>query len=116
MRISDWSSDVCSSDLRDGRNRDLADADAFDAWVEQAVRRFQEQPGLPVNGRAGPETLEAHHAALELRRQRPRPADAGLAADDSRDTGHPEQALDRRIRGEVAKADRKSTRQKSSHT
>src|SRR3546814_4223561 len=105
MRISDWSSDVCSSDL------------------------FQEQQGLPVNGRAGPETLEALHAALELRRQRPRPADAGLEADDPRDPGHPAHALDRRIRGEVAKAesrigkswdesserDRKSTRLNSSH-
>src|SRR3546814_13066077 len=46
MRISDWSSDVCSSDL-----------------------------------------------------------DAGLEADDPRDPGHPAHALDRRIRGEVAKAD-----------
>src|SRR3546814_18788758 len=105
MRISDWSSDVCSSDLRDGRNRDLADADAFDARVEQAVRRFQEQQGLPVNGRAGPEPLEALHAALELRRQRPRPAAAGIQADDPRDSGHPAHALDRRIRGEVATAE-----------
>src|SRR3546814_6675035 len=46
MRISDWSSDVCSSDL-----------------------------------------------------------DAGLEADDPRDPGHPAHALDRRIRGEVAKAE-----------
>src|SRR3546814_5632875 len=60
---------------RGGRNRDLADADAFDARVEQAVRSFQEQEGLPVNGRAGSELLAALHAAFELRRQRPRHAD-----------------------------------------
>src|SRR3546814_14548543 len=34
-----------------------------------------------------------------------RPADAGLEADDPRDPCHPAHALDRRIRGEVAKAE-----------
>src|SRR3546814_15376812 len=38
MRISDWSSDVCSSDLRDGVTRDGRDASMFDAQGDSADR------------------------------------------------------------------------------
>src|SRR3546814_6662098 len=37
MRISDWSSDVCSSDLRDGATRERPAARARDAGVQIAV-------------------------------------------------------------------------------
>src|SRR3546814_18717313 len=51
---------------RDGRNRALADADAFDARVEQAVSRFQGQHGLPVIARAGPQKREALRISLAI--------------------------------------------------
>src|SRR3546814_18823822 len=50
---------------RDGRNQDLAAADAFDARVEQTVRRFQEQQGLALHGSAGPLPPEALHDTRE---------------------------------------------------
>src|SRR3546814_14615961 len=54
MRISDWSSDVCSSDLLVGRSHDAVDAVADDAErvdIEAAV-------GLVEDGEAGGD--EAH--------------------------------------------------------
>src|SRR3546814_16492135 len=40
MRISDWSSDVCSSDLREQRFRDVAETAAGWIWETDAELRF----------------------------------------------------------------------------
>jgi len=97
--------DLLALGIRDDRNRELANVGSFDATVEQAVRRLQGQQGLPVNGRAGPETLELLRAALELQRER-RPARAAdPEAGDPRNPDHPAHALDCRIRSEVARAE-----------
>lgn len=120
--VTQLRTDLRTLGITDGRNRELAGAGDFDAAIEQAVRRFQEQQGLPVNGRAGPETLASIRAALELQRgQRPAhpvapeaggrngllppPLKAEEHHHDPRDPDHPAHALDRRIRGEVAKAE-----------
>src|SRR3546814_15673532 len=79
MRISDWSSDVCSSDLR-ADQRDAADAEARGAAArpEGAARRPAElarldRPLLPGAARAGARQarLGPHAGGLPLaRRQR----------------------------------------------
>jgi putative chitinase len=71
--VTQLRTDLHSLGIRDGRNRELPVEGNFNASVEQAVRRFQEQQGLAINGRAGPETLDAIRTALELQRQQ-RPA------------------------------------------
>src|SRR3546814_8954231 len=56
MRISDWSSDVCSSDLDAGRHRQrvprVADAEAVDLAGGQGIdherRRYHHQPDIAV--------------------------------------------------------------------
>src|SRR3546814_19091881 len=53
MRISDWSSDVCSSDLdRDAGHVELL-AHAFDVGVEVVHRRRQDLSGTGGGGRRG---------------------------------------------------------------
>src|SRR3546814_8134898 len=42
MRISDWSSDVCSSDLEAGKNIGLVGADAYHAAVGPVAQRQAE--------------------------------------------------------------------------
>src|SRR3546814_3581423 len=46
MRISDWSSDVCSSDLANFKETDLADM----CVGQPAEMRFDAYPGLKVRG------------------------------------------------------------------
>src|SRR3546814_7831217 len=64
MRISDWSSDVCSSDLLDARRRDLIGTQCDDALVGvaafstalfRASSRFV--AGCPIGGRLVPGVL-----------------------------------------------------------
>src|SRR3546814_1439164 len=49
MRISDWSSDVCSSDLRHDRRRGAGPASAAAAWLG-----FRKSPDLGSLGAGGP--------------------------------------------------------------
>src|SRR3546814_7314832 len=105
MRISDWSSDVCSSDLRYAGTRaiPLADllradrpvAESLAAVLEDAAHRYAADPaaagclvleGIRCNDQEACEAARAFHAAAE-------------------DT----------IRGYIAARDRKSTRLNSSH-
>lgn len=62
-------SDLARLGVTDARGRALVATNTFDAATEQAVRRFQEHAGLPVTGRAGPETLEAVADAIQRREQ-----------------------------------------------
>src|SRR3546814_19394738 len=67
MRISDWSSDVCSADLRNGAPSGFAPLKALDAspanrdflsaWLRQLV--------APENGELGPQDLYQLNQALE---------------------------------------------------
>src|SRR3546814_4480531 len=52
MRISDWSSDVCSSDLITGQ--------ALNAQYLRALRN-REHPGFGRSGQGSPNTLRAGH-------------------------------------------------------
>src|SRR3546814_20758697 len=52
MRISDWSSDVCSSDLRQGR------AGAEDVAQPRALARFRLRTGQPQREQAGGVVVE----------------------------------------------------------
>src|SRR3546814_19111612 len=51
MRISDWSSDVCSSDLND-RQRHRREGLAFDASEREQRHIDEDDDRLPENGRA----------------------------------------------------------------
>src|SRR3546814_3593719 len=72
MRISDWSSDVCSSDL------DLADARASADRKERRSARLSgaggcaDQPDLQLAARGG--ALRARAEGVGIARQRPAPA------------------------------------------
>src|SRR3546814_2208817 len=62
MRISDWSSDVCSSDLRKSDVAFSADADTtaapiFDVTTTVNQKQFSQE--LQVNGSPGPLSLTA---------------------------------------------------------
>jgi len=118
--VTQLRADLHTLGITDGRNRELASVGNFDAAVEQAVRRFQELHALPVNGRAGPETLESIRTALEVQREQ-HPAVPGAGGEnglrrqppietpergrDPRNADHPAHALYRRVRSEVAKAE-----------
>src|SRR3546814_15128380 len=53
MRISDWSSDVCSSDLREEHRRAEADEDELRDDEQEAVH-IDEEPEQPPRGRHQP--------------------------------------------------------------
>lgn len=63
--------DLRALDLRDDRGREIGESGAYDHRVEQAVRGFQAQQSLPVNGRAGSETLEALRQLRQLQEEAP---------------------------------------------
>src|SRR3546814_8988003 len=62
MRISDWSSDVCSSDLRDRIDEGLQrnDADLHGLGLQFAGHRDQPAAVVPTNGRRRLQTIQAH--------------------------------------------------------
>ncbi len=70
-------SDLRELGIRAGGNRELRINSQYGEGTEQAVRNFQMQRGLPVTGRAGPETLAAVQDALVERRQHGQPARPG---------------------------------------
>src|SRR3546814_8216812 len=99
MRISDWSSDVCSSDL-------LGRADR--------AQPFEEMVAHPVGHEARGER-QAQHAALLVEPvvlERAQPALKGAAAEL---VAQPRAYLRPDLLGRFAKVDRKSTRLNSSH-
>src|SRR3546814_2797976 len=103
MRISDWSSDVCSSDLLRAANKDLS----FRPLAQQRSRRFVDDPHFivddaPVRGRAKLKLFDAP----DTQRDRWR-----LAASEGARYGAPRD----RLRRPAHKLDRKSTRLNSSH-
>src|SRR3546814_3647137 len=106
MRISDWSSDVCSSDLADARS--LADL------LARRISRLGDGP--PLVRRARRRLVSARDSAVADARAGPRrraapAADAGLAG---RLQTHA--AVERLARGAgTRQRDRKSTRLNSSH-
>jgi putative chitinase len=78
--------------IRNDSNQEIGVDNSFGPGTEQAVRRFQEQQGLPVTGRAGPETLTAVQEAVRLQEERlqtpqspPQPTRRSLLDD----AGHP---------------------------
>src|SRR3546814_14515057 len=83
MRISDWSSDVCSSDLERGRIGG-GEGDPITAG-EAEVARFEADLALPVADRdlqgvgTVDETVQGQEPALEQVRIRP-PAEIGRAS------------------------------------
>src|SRR3546814_21013958 len=82
MRISDWSSDVCSSDLHEDADRDDADDLRPQSAAEDADREGAPDAGNQV-GRDGADDV----VDLQLVEQRYREDDQG-AADAADDQGH----------------------------
>src|SRR3546814_5328029 len=115
MRISDWSSDVCSSDLRDG-----GEVDAEIRQLDGAVQRMEEALQRVADDRRLLEDLFLHEVAV-----------LALADQRAGQRGLPHLALDRPVLGVVHRRarfgeldpvallqvaeDRKSTRLNSRH-
>lgn len=57
-------SDLHALGVRHDRTHVIGGGNIYDAHTEEAVRSFQEQHGLAVTGRAGPETLAAVRTAV----------------------------------------------------
>src|SRR3546814_5397769 len=100
MRISDWSSDVCSSDLRAGDQNltnllagvELVERDLLAAFEKHGVQRVDPKPGEKFDP-------NLHQAMFELE-----------------NTGHPAGTVAQVLQtGYVLNGDRKSTRLNSSH-
>ncbi len=82
--------------IRSANNRPIPVGDTFGSETEQAIRRFQEQQGLPITGRADPDTLLAVTRAVE-RQQIQQPGAPNIhgpqqgPAQDPRNQAQPEQ-------------------------
>src|SRR3546814_2826718 len=108
MRICDWSSDVCSSDLEIARRRGQA---AFDRQLTDHVDRVQDQVEMLI--RREPDAQRLRRAVeIEVRQF----AGPVVVTDDLRVRGQRRElihvAREARI---LARSDRKSTRLNSSH-
>lgn len=57
--------DLHALGVRYDRTHVIGTGNTYDAHTEEAVRRFQEQHGLAITGRAGPETLTAVRDAVQ---------------------------------------------------
>src|SRR3546814_10480306 len=119
MRISDWSSDVCSSDLGDRTDREYVDADASGSGeVDRAAVDVDGTVGdhvdarLVVAGQIDGAAVDGHvaRAAGDLNASDIHALNAG--AGDVDRTGRRRE--DRMARGDQG-VDRKSTRLNSSH-
>src|SRR3546814_8504965 len=128
MRISDWSSDVCSSDLRGyvaGYNRAAAAPAPGSAlacrdkpWVrsmtmDDAYRVIQARNALVTTMRDGPRLLAA--APPETVGERLSPAALAFADPGQADVGSNGWAFGGEATGTTGGLDRKSTRLNSSH-
>src|SRR3546814_8857129 len=112
MRISDWSSDVCSSDLADADahgNSDLAEREAPGGKADEAARKAEN--GDDLAARAFEEISEFGEGRIE----------GGVSAGISR-TGTGERhesgqdiVLEPGTAGKLNRGDRKSTRLNASH-
>lgn len=67
--VRELRADLHALGIRYDRNHVVGAGNIYDANTEQGVRRFQEQHGLPVTGRAGPETLAAIQEAVQRQQQ-----------------------------------------------
>src|SRR3546814_2822942 len=106
MRISDWSSDVCSSDLR------------HQGQVERAHRAEPESDVAQVVRRVAPRTDAGHEAAVLLQVLGGVVGvehDAGVEVGEEDDQRRVERQEQRLALAEVDVQDRKSTRLNSSH-
>src|SRR3546814_2104981 len=106
MRISDWSSDVCSSDLIAGTTRDLLHETVRIDGVELTL---VDTAGLRESG----DMIEREgmrRARAELER-----ADIALVVLDARDPDAGRVELEAAVAGVPTPLDRKSTRLNSSH-
>src|SRR3546814_4530425 len=71
LRISDWSSDVCSSDLVRASACEAEQRRVHPAAVAQLVVHFPHQPGLVAGGvEHHPDVQVAHRAALRSEERR----------------------------------------------
>src|SRR3546814_9493903 len=120
MRISDWSSDVCSSDPGIGGDGDEGNAEFLDAYLADVLaQRIDEM--TPADHAAGAHA-KVHVGDHAQPRERARPGlqRVGLAgevhaADDGADRSADDDVGLDAVAGEGANEDRKSTRLNSSH-
>src|SRR3546814_7386649 len=118
MRISDWSSDVCSSDLRASRaagQRDVARTEDADAGLAGGLRLDIARPGDRYIDVARDEPFGidvARSGDADVARRDIAAADFDIARSRNLDLG----ILARQLRDlEIARSDRTSTRLNSSH-
>src|SRR3546814_3368845 len=126
MRISDWSSDVCSSDLWDRQQAESSRTSGQDSDCYRFGRCATSPP--PFAGAEGPETFDRKALRPAGGKIVPEPDQAALAADGEllsrirmRRPAIEHRSLEFRNRGDGDRsrhrdiADRKSTRLNSSH-
>src|SRR3546814_3679483 len=106
MRISDWSSDVCSSDLDTGLRR------TYPNWVSREGAR-----GMEYNAWGSPPNPPSHEATLAFTRMLSGPMDFTPGIFDLDHNSRPPVRADipRHDPANRAQTDRKSTRLNSSH-
>src|SRR3546814_8936975 len=123
MRISDWSSDVCSSDLSQEKD------DGEGSWIADKRRRNVRGAARRrrVEGEGGANRQRQGRRLARSSRHRPRGSDEGgtlrrgKGHRDRMPVGHEQERADRRdsgslsLRGGNGRRDRKSTRLNSSH-
>src|SRR3546814_6539732 len=111
MRISDWSSDVCSSDLGDGEEGDKGEAPVEHHPEDAAGQRDLQQRRDDVEGGEVQQELDALGAAVDGAAEA-----AGLAL-QVKAQGERVEVAESRQRGAAHRVlqDRKSTRLNSSH-
>lgn len=67
--VRQFNDNLRTLNVRADRDREVPAGETFTRQSEEATRRFQEQQGLPVTGRADPATLQAVDRAVEQQRQ-----------------------------------------------
>jgi|GEM_PF-823066 len=71
VEVERLQADLRALGVRDARGREVGIDGEYGVGTEQAVRRFQEDHGMPVTGRADPATLMAVQEALQRQPQLP---------------------------------------------
>src|SRR3546814_4331034 len=114
MRMSDWSSDVCSSDLNDVAGLQLKQLGDRDVRTRQHAARLQ--PDVRQR-RAHPLTpVTAGDAAVVMQVGGQLDLDGAKRGDRVENVDRCRHALQRRRNGKTGDRDRKSTRLNSSHS
>src|SRR3546814_4621902 len=118
MRISDWSSDVCSSDLRPTDHPPPAQQGGASAWTQvrcPCISRAGADHGRLADGGSGGQDRQLDRGAQELSRREGDLGDVSMSDLGFTHIALVVQDIERSIAFYADYADRKSTRLNSSH-